>query len=133
MGELPKIHREVAIELTSEDLAEAFCEMDDDQQAQFFVHVAHNMSAWKPSGAAMQLRFIGDHLRECECSTADARNWVVELAACVGEDRLRQIAAIVERVDNRCMAADGPVSRTLDEMTDDEMREIYKLATGDGQ
>lgn len=42
--------------------------------------------------------------------------------------RLNQIADIIEGVDNRCMAVDGPVSRTLKEMTDDEMRKIYKLA-----
>jgi len=40
MGELPTLHREVAIQLSPEDLAEAFCDMDDDQQAQFFVHVS---------------------------------------------------------------------------------------------
>lgn len=46
------------------------------------------------------------------------------------EERLQRIATIIERVDNRCLATDGPVSRTCDEMTDDEMREIYRLAVG---
>lgn len=44
--------------------------------------------------------------------------------------RLRTIAAIIELVDLRCMAADGPVSDTREEMTADEMRQIYRLATG---
>lgn len=45
--------------------------------------------------------------------------------------RLRRIAEIIEDVDNRCMAADGPVTPTLQEMTQKEMSEIYGLAKGD--
>jgi hypothetical protein len=44
--------------------------------------------------------------------------------------RLAQIAAIIEAVDQRCLAADGPVSNTRHEMTDHEMRTIYWLAGG---
>jgi hypothetical protein len=40
----------------------------------------------------------------------------------------RQIVEIIERVDNRCMAADGPVTDTRAEMTADEMVKIYRLA-----
>ncbi len=43
---------------------------------------------------------------------------------------LDSIAAIIEAVDDRAMAADGPVTPTRLEMTDREMREIYRLATG---
>lgn len=42
--------------------------------------------------------------------------------------RLHAIAQIIEAVDNRCMAADGPVTPTLKEMTADELKKIYKLA-----
>ena len=42
--------------------------------------------------------------------------------------RLDRIAAIIETVDHRCMAADGPVTPTLQEMTQKEMTEIYSLA-----
>ena len=45
------------------------------------------------------------------------------------EERLKRIAEIIERVDNRCMAVDGPVTPTLDEMSPDELREIYNLAS----
>lgn len=44
--------------------------------------------------------------------------------------RLVKIGAIIEAVDNRCMAADGPVSSTLKEMHQSEISEIYALATG---
>lgn len=38
------------------------------------------------------------------------------------------ITQTIEAVDNRCMAADGPVTKTRHEMTDDEMRDIYEAA-----
>ena len=44
--------------------------------------------------------------------------------------RLNRIAEIIEMVENRCMASDGPVGRTISEMTNDELKEIYRLATG---
>lgn len=46
---------------------------------------------------------------------------------------MKKIAGIIEGVDNRCMAADGPATRTLDEMTDNEMILIYQLASGGPQ
>lgn len=42
--------------------------------------------------------------------------------------RLAEIARIIECVDNRCLAADGPVTKTRHEITEDEMRAIYTLA-----
>jgi hypothetical protein len=45
-------------------------------------------------------------------------------------DKLRHIARIIEQVDNRCMAVDGPVAATLTEMTQAEISEIYALAVG---
>lgn len=42
--------------------------------------------------------------------------------------RLDNIAKIIEDVDNRCMAVDGPVTPTLNEMTQKEMSMIYKYA-----
>lgn len=35
---------------------------------------------------------------------------------------------ILERIDNRCMAADGPVPPTLSEATDSELSILYRLA-----
>lgn len=46
--------------------------------------------------------------------------------------RLRKAASeicdILEIVDNRCMAADGPVTPTLQEITAEELRRLYKAA-----
>ena len=46
-------------------------------------------------------------------------------------ERLNRITRIIEQVDNRCMAVDGPVSSTLEEMTQEEISEIYRLSKGD--
>jgi hypothetical protein len=44
--------------------------------------------------------------------------------------RLDEIARIIEAVDNRCMATDGPVTATLREMSQEEISRIYALASG---
>lgn len=46
------------------------------------------------------------------------------------EQRLATIAQIIEDVDHRAMAADGPVTPTLQEMNQTEISEIYHLACG---
>lgn len=45
--------------------------------------------------------------------------------------RLETIAEIIESVDNRCMAADGPVTPTLQEMRQGEISAIYAIANGE--
>ncbi len=44
--------------------------------------------------------------------------------------RLYSIKEIIDGVENRCMAVDGPVTNTRDEMSDEELRRIYRLAGG---
>ncbi len=46
------------------------------------------------------------------------------------KERLEHIVEIIESVDQRCMAADGPVTPTLNEMRQEEISEIYELALG---
>lgn len=43
-------------------------------------------------------------------------------------ERLAKIAAIIEAVDQRAAACDGPVTPTLQEMTQEEISQIYRLA-----
>lgn len=40
----------------------------------------------------------------------------------------RKFCAILEAIDQRCMAADGPVTPTLREATDTELRMLYRMA-----
>lgn len=49
------------------------------------------------------------------------------------EKRLKQIAEIIESVDDRCLAADGPVTPTHREIRLNEIQKIYKLAKGSGR
>lgn len=44
--------------------------------------------------------------------------------------RLTSIKEIIEGIENRCMASDGPVTNTRHEMSDEELRRIYRLAGG---
>lgn len=44
--------------------------------------------------------------------------------------RLKKILDIIETVENRAMAVDGPVNNTREEMSDKELRQIYLLAKG---
>lgn len=50
--------------------------------------------------------------------------------ATTARQKLAEIAKIIEAVDDRCMYADGSVTKTRHEITDEEMRVIYWLASG---
>lgn len=75
--------REVIIRATTEEIAQAFCDLDDDAMCKFFVEVARRFSEWGPGKGDMQLWYVGGHMRTCECSTEQAREWVRELARCL--------------------------------------------------
>lgn len=65
----------VDVALTPAQLAEAFCDMNDEDQAQFFIEVAALAEKW-PDRSGMQWILVGRHLRECGCSTDQARELV---------------------------------------------------------
>lgn len=51
---------------------------------------------------------------------------------CIAFDRrLARIVKTIDDVETRCMAVDGPVTPTHEEITDDELRTIYVLAGGE--
>lgn len=64
-------------------LAEMFCTLDDDEQAKFFVAVAAEMASWGFTKQCNQTYFIGRHLATCECSTEEARRFVISLAEAI--------------------------------------------------
>ena len=45
-------------------------------------------------------------------------------------ERLAAIADVIEGVERRCLAADGPVTPTTQEITEDELRQIWTLTQG---
>jgi len=63
-------------EFDLETLANAFSGLDDDSQAKFFVMVAKRFSDYGPDVIDNQGYYIGSHLRNCECSTPEARELI---------------------------------------------------------
>jgi hypothetical protein len=74
------------VKLTPKQLAEAFCEMNDEDQAQFFIECAAIAATWKvdpremSGGPGMQWWSAGRHLATCDCSTHEAREMVRDIA-----------------------------------------------------
>ncbi len=46
------------------------------------------------------------------------------------QKKLQKIVDIIENVEARAMAVDGPVGKTRDEITDQDLQAIYNLAGG---
>lgn len=77
---------EVEIAVTPRMLAEAFCDMNDEEQAQVFIEIAAIATATWPGGIyGMQLYLVGRHLRDCSCSTIEARDIIGEIASGLSE------------------------------------------------
>jgi hypothetical protein len=74
------VRHTIEIRLSPSELAEAFCEMNDEEQADFFIKVSEYARAWPEPGAfSIQLFNIGRHLRTCSCATDDARQVVRDI------------------------------------------------------
>lgn len=66
--------------LTPTEIAEAFCELNDEEQADVFIHAAKIASGWGgPFGDDWQWMKVGQHLQSCTCSTDGARSMIQEL------------------------------------------------------
>jgi hypothetical protein len=69
------------LHLSPLQLAEAFCDLSDEQQAQFFIEAAHiARETWEQPATFLQWREVGKHLGSCDCSTDDARELVRDIA-----------------------------------------------------
>lgn len=68
------------VKLDIELVARWFANLDDDSQARFFVAVAAAAKSWpvdaRHAGQWHQWYQVGSHLRNCECSSEDAREMV---------------------------------------------------------
>lgn len=84
MPEIAKLRKTVDLALTAEDIARAFCDLDDDAQAQFFVHCARIAEEWTVAPGSyrgMQWFNVGRHLRDCDCSTEEGREMIRDIAS----------------------------------------------------
>lgn len=93
---------EVEIKLTPLRLAEAFCEMNDEDQAQFFIEAARVCRTWDDeTGRAMQWWSVGKHLSACACSTEEARDLIRDIVGGMEHGRGAELSAgDPERVDD---------------------------------
>lgn len=73
-----KTETATTINLDLETAAKWFCGLSDDEQCRFFVAVAREAESFG-GGYSSQWFFVGSHLRNCECSTDDAREIVREM------------------------------------------------------
>lgn len=76
------------IDLDVQKGAEWFSALDDEQQAQFFIEVAALAKAW-PIYQGLQWHSVGRHLRNCECSTPEARTMIEDIASGIEPDEIR--------------------------------------------
>ncbi len=63
--------------LSPAQLAALFCELNDEDQAQFFIEAARIGLTWLDGG--YQWHLVGKHLRTCSCSDDDARSLVKDV------------------------------------------------------
>ncbi len=74
--------------LTADQLADLFCQLDDSQQAAFFLHVAKHSAVWPL--ATMQWHMIGRQLKKLETESEEGRSGLF------GSRVVQEIAAAIE-------------------------------------
>ena len=72
---MPTIKVTTEIELDIETAAKWFAGLDDDEMCRFLVAVAKEAQSFK-NGADSQWYYLGGHLKNCACSTEDAREMI---------------------------------------------------------
>ena len=80
---------DIDVTLTPRQIAQAFCDLGDEDQAQFFIECAAIAATWREGDPnalpSYQWHVVGRHLRTCECSTYEARAMVEEIAGGIAE------------------------------------------------
>lgn len=69
----------IEVDITPELLGQLFADMDDDAQCRFFVAAAEVASKWRGDWTS-QFYAVGGHLRNCSCSSEEARDLVRTIA-----------------------------------------------------
>jgi hypothetical protein len=70
-----QVEMKTTVTVTPELLAKIFCDMNDEAQCQFFVEVGR-IASESAYNFDQQWYFLGGHLRNCECSTQHARDFI---------------------------------------------------------
>jgi hypothetical protein len=69
------ITKTVHIDLSIEEAARWFANLDDDQMCRFLVAVAQEAEQF-PGGPDNQWYYLGGHLRHCACASESARDMI---------------------------------------------------------
>lgn len=75
-----KVEMKSVVDIDLPLLAKLFANLTDDEQAQFFIEAAKHFEAFGPGKAEYQAWLIGRHLRNCDCSTNEARDLISNIA-----------------------------------------------------
>lgn len=90
-----EIETKSRVVVTIEKLAEIFCGMDDEQQAQFFIECTKLAGNWKHPAHSQDQQWwsVGKHLGECTCSTDAAREMIHSIADGIkyGDEKRRKV------------------------------------------
>jgi len=85
-----EIELTVKVQLTPRQIAEAFCSLYDEGQAQFFIECAAIAKGWDRNGVTTggdsQWLAAGGHLRTCKCSTPEAREMIASISYAANRD-----------------------------------------------
>jgi hypothetical protein len=73
-----KIKANIELDLTVEMVADWFCDLSDEKQANFFIACGERAKSFR-GGSTMQWHYIGRHLATCECSTFEARTMIEDI------------------------------------------------------
>lgn len=110
-GSVQKAKRARAVKANPSELDKRIIRLEDELKASMTMSVLSMQTDLK-TDVHIHMRKVNDEIRSREA-------------------RLLGIAAIIEGIENRCMAVDGPVLPTTREITEDEIRTIYRLAKGE--
>ena len=82
------------IDLDIKTAAKWFSGLDDEQQADFIIQVAEEAKQWTGGMGHWTYQFwlVGRHLRDCSCSTYEARDLVEQIADGLKPDTASQAA-----------------------------------------
>ncbi len=76
---MPRVQITTLIDLDLETGAKWFASLDDDQMCRFLVLVAEEAKKFD-GNPDMQWYYLGGHLRNCKCSTPEARDMIKKWA-----------------------------------------------------
>ncbi len=98
----------------------------DDLQSDMYINCVYCGHRYGPNDEvpSTMADILKEHIEQCSKHPMAKMKRRLDVA----QRKARIVCEIVESVENRCMAADGPVTPTLQEMSEEELRELWQAA-----